>query len=63
MEVLHAATISFQAGYAGYFHDLVTVGPVGIDITPVSAVLYECGKDPDMGAADAVIVQAASQEY
>lgn len=63
MEVLHTAAVGFQAGYSGYFHDLVTVGPIRIDITPVSAVLYECGKDPDMGAADTVIVQAASQEY
>ncbi|MBY8961829.1 hypothetical protein KJK34_03595 [Flavobacterium sp. D11R37] len=62
MEVLHTAAVGFQAGYPGYFHDLVTVGPIGIDMTPVSTVLHKCGKDPDMGAADTVIVQAASQE-
>lgn len=63
MEVLHTAAVGFQAGYPGYFHNLVTVGPIGIDMTPVSAVLHERGKDPDMGAADTVIIQAASQEY
>lgn len=62
MEVLHAAAVGFQAGYAGYFYDLVTVGPIGINMTPVSAVLHQGGKDPDMCAADTVIVQAASQE-
>lgn len=63
MQILHTAAVGFQAGYAGYFHDLVTVGPIGIDMTPVSAVLHQGRKDSDMGTADTVIVQAVPQEY